>query len=101
MIVEQQLQAVMRAGHFRDPQHVVEEALEALLAERPQLRTETAIELYRSGQISLLRGAEIACLDFESFRLLLRDRGIPWEIEADASNQMDADIEAFFTRQPR
>jgi predicted HTH domain antitoxin len=96
MINEQQLEAVVRAGLFRDRQHAIQEAMQTLFAARPQLRTEAAIELFRSGEISMLRAAEMADLDFESFRLLLRDRGIPWEIEAGSSADLDAAIHDFF-----
>ena len=99
MIIDQQFEAVVRAGLFRDRQHALQEAMQTLFTVRPQLRTEAALELFRSGEISLLRAAEMAGLDFESFRLLLRDRGIPWEIEADGSAEMDRVIHDFFERQ--
>ena len=63
---------------------------------RPQLRTEAAVELYRSDEVSLLRGAEIAGLDSESFRRLLRDRGIAWQVEAETSADLDKAITGFF-----
>ncbi len=100
MIVEKQLEAVVRAGLFRDRQHAIQEAMQTLFAVRPQLRTEAAIELFRSGEVSLLRAAELAGLDFESFRLLLRDRAIPWEIEAENTAEMDRAIGQFFEEHP-
>ena len=60
-------------------------------------QTEAALELYRQAEISFLRAAEMAGLDFEAFRLLLKDRGIPWEVEAESSQEMDRAIERFFT----
>jgi predicted HTH domain antitoxin len=96
MIVEQQLEAAVRTGLFRDRQHALQEALQALFTVRPELRREIAVELYRTGEISLLRAAEIAGLDFETFRLLLRERGIPWEVEADTSVRLDGQIQRFF-----
>ena len=48
-----------------------------------------------SCKVSLLRAAEIAGLDSESFRRLLRDRGIAWEIEAETSTEMDKAIAGF------
>jgi predicted HTH domain antitoxin len=45
--------------------------------------------MFRSREVSLLRAAEIAGLDFESFRRLAHDRGIPWEIESEGSDEMD------------
>src|SRR5262245_28568934 len=96
MMIDQQMAAAVRAGLFRDRQHAVQEAMQTLFSVRPQLRTEAAIELFRSGEISLLRAAEMAGLDFESFRLLLRDRAIPWEVETQSSAEMDEALEAFF-----
>ena len=96
MIVDQQVDAVGRAGIFPDRGHAVAEAMQTLFALRPQLRTEAAVELFRSGEISLLRAAEMAGLDFESFRILLAQRAIDWEIEAQPSDRMDHAIDAFF-----
>jgi predicted HTH domain antitoxin len=73
----------------------LQEAVETLFAVRPQLRTEAAVEMFRSGEVSLLRAAEIAGLAFESFRRLLQDRGIPWEIEGESPAQMDQAIADF------
>ncbi len=95
MIVDRELDAVIRAGVFRDREHAFQEAVGTLFIVRPQLRTEAAIEMFRSGEVSLLRAAEIAGLDFESFRGLLRDRGIPWEIEGEDPAQMDQAIADF------
>jgi predicted HTH domain antitoxin len=62
------------------------------------LRTEAAIEMFRSGEVSLLRAAEIAGLDFESFRGLFRDRGIPWEMEGEDRAQMDQAVADFLVK---
>ena len=96
MIIDQELDAVIRAGAFRDREHAIHEALETLFVVRPQLRTDTAVELFRSGEVSLLRAAELAGLESESFRRLLRDRRIVWEIEAETSVEMDHAIADFF-----
>jgi predicted HTH domain antitoxin len=100
MIVDQQLDAVIRAGMFRDREHAFQEAVETLFTVRPHLRTEAAVEMFRSGEVSLLRAAEVAGLDFESFRRLLQNRGIPWEIECDDCAEMDQAI-ADFLGEPR
>ena len=94
MIVDRELDAVIRAGVFRDCEHAFQEAVETLFTVRPHLRTEAAVEMFRSGEVSLLR-TEIAPLDFESFRRLLQDRGIPWEIEGETPAQMDQAIADF------
>src|SRR5258708_7240442 len=96
MIVDQQLKAIVRAGLFRDRRHAIHEAMQTLFVVRPQLRTEAAVELFRSGEISLLRAAEMAGMDFECFRRLICDRGIPWEVEAESRAEMDQGIGHFF-----
>ena len=100
MIAGEELDAVIRAGVFRDRAHAVQEAIETLFAVRPQLRMEAAFEMFRSREVSLLRAAEIAGLDFESFRRLARDRGIPWEIESEGSADLDKAL-ADFVAEPR
>ena len=40
--------------------------------------------------------AEMAEMDFESFRLLLRDRAVPWEVEAESHAELDRSIAGFF-----
>ena len=100
MIIDQELDAVIRAGLFRDREHAIHEAIDSLFVVRPHLRIEAAIELFRSGEVSLLRGAEIAGLDFESFRTLLRDRWIPREIEARSGAEMDKAFSEFLGESP-
>ncbi len=99
MIVDQELDAVIRAGMFRDREHAFREAVETMFTVRPHLRTEAGIEMFRSGAVSLLRAAEIAGVDFESFRRLLQDRGIPLEVECDERAHLDEAL-ADFLREP-
>jgi predicted HTH domain antitoxin len=100
MLVDQELDAAIRAGMFRDREHAFREAVETLFTVRPYLRTEAAVEMFRSGEVSLLRAAEVAGLDFESFRRLLQDRGISWDIECDDRAHLDQAI-ADFLREPQ
>ena len=58
--------------------------------------TPSAIELFRKGEISLCRGAEIAGVDFESFRSLLSSLSIPWEIDCQSRTEMNEAIQQFF-----
>lgn len=98
MIVDRELDAVIRAGVFRDREHAFQEALETLFAVRPDLRMEAAVEMFRSGEVSLLRAAEIAGVDFESFRRLLQARGISVEIVCEDAAQMDRAVADFLPK---
>lgn len=94
--MDQQLDAVVRAGLFTDREQAMNQALQALFAVQPNLRADAAIELFRRDEISFLRAAEMVGLDFESFRMLLQARGIDWTIEAEPAEAMDEASETFF-----
>ena len=49
-----------RPGVFRSKPEAIREALRLLFATRPQLSVEAAVQLYREGEITLGRAAEIA-----------------------------------------
>lgn len=76
MIQEMQLDALVKAGIFHSETEAVKEALRVLFMTRPQLNVEAAIQLYRAGEITLGRAAEIAGMTRWEFEDLLADRGI-------------------------
>ncbi|WP_423996323.1 UPF0175 family protein [Halorubrum trapanicum] len=73
------LDAIAAAGGYDDTDAVVEEAVRELLRRRPELRLSLAVEKYRTGAVSLNRGAELAGVSTESFKQELADRGIDRE----------------------
>lgn len=79
-LLEDALQAVVRAGRYRSEQEAVHHALEVLLAANPTLRTQTAIELYRRGKVTLSRAAEMAQLELETFKEQLVEKDLLLEV---------------------
>ncbi|OYR73522.1 hypothetical protein DJ71_19670 [Halorubrum sp. E3] len=73
------LDAIAAAGGYDDTDAVVEEAVRELLRRRPELRLSLAVEKYRTGAVSLNRGAELVGVSTESFKRELTDRGIDRE----------------------
>jgi len=94
--MNQQLDAVVRPGLFADREQVMNRAIQTLFAVQPSLRADAAVELFRRDEISFLRAAEMAGLDFESFRMLLQTRGVDWTVEAESAEAMDEAGEVFF-----
>ncbi len=94
--LEKELDAVVRAGLFATRDDVVTEAISVLFSVRPAMRLEAAIELFKEGEVSLSRAAEMAGLSWVAFRRLLTDRGIPITLQCDTPEAMDADISGFF-----
>jgi len=82
-LLEDELQAVTQAGAYKSKEEAIEHALEVLLAANPQLRVDTAIELYRQEKVTLSRAAEIAGLEWDTFKEKLSERGI--EVTVDES----------------
>lgn len=85
-LLERELQATVRSGLFRSEAEAVEEALGTFFASKPQYRVEAALEMYRSGEVSLSRAAEIAGMNSVRFRELWRQRGGRQEVEVDATD---------------
>ena len=80
-LLEDELQAVVRAGGYRSAEEVVHHALGVLLAANPYLRTQTAIELYRRGKVTLSRAAEIAHMELEPFKEQIAKKDLLLEVD--------------------
>ncbi len=64
---------------------VISDAVRALLVLKPGLKMEVALDLYKNGEVSLWRAAEMAGLSLEEFKDLLASRSI--RIEVGAGNE--------------
>jgi predicted HTH domain antitoxin len=79
-LLEDELGAVVHAGDYTSKEEAIRHALEVLLAANPSLRINTAVELYAREKVTLMRAAEIAGLELETFKERLAERGIPRDI---------------------
>ncbi|RPI58502.1 MAG: UPF0175 family protein [Chloroflexi bacterium] len=64
------------AGLYEDDEAVVQDAVRALLTEKPQLRLEVAVHRYRTEDISLAKAAELAGVSWLRMREILLSRGV-------------------------
>jgi len=80
-VLEDEIKAVVRAGNYRSKEEAVGHALEVLLAANPDLRMNTAIELYRQTKVTLSRAAEIAGLELETFKERLAEKDVPIPVD--------------------
>lgn len=97
-VQELQLNALLKAGVFRSRGEAVEEAFRALFATRPQLKVEAAIQLFREGEVTLGRAAEIAGLTRWEFDMLLADRGIIRVVECDAVENLESQVQTLLAK---
>jgi len=82
-IMEMEISALVRSGYYSSKSDVAKDAFRTLFDVKKQLKVASAVELYKSGDVSLTRAAEIAELDLESFKAILKDRRIKIVIVVD------------------
>lgn len=75
-IFELEIEGVIDAGYYSNKSEVVRDALRNFFAERGELRLAAAVELYKKGEVTLSRGAEIAGLSFDEFKDVVVNRGV-------------------------
>lgn len=77
-----EIDSLVKTGRFASKSDVVRTALRVLLEENPGYKTDIAVELYKEGEVSLGRAAEIAEKDRETFKKILEEREVKIELES-------------------
>jgi len=93
--LERKVKALVKGGIYSSEIEVIKDAIKSLFREKADLNVSAAIELYREGQVSLGKAAEIAGMTTIGFKDLLRNRGFIWEIEARPSEEMDKKLKKY------
>ena len=76
MYLSKSLPRVLVPKYYNSVDNLIEDAFRALLNLKPGLKVEMAVELYLREEISLSRAAEIAGMDIEDFKEILKVRGL-------------------------
>ena len=82
--------------YYRSEEDLLEEAFRIVIRNKPKIRIELALELYKNKKTSLAKSAEIAGLTTIEFKEILADRGIKREIEGDEIPKIDKKIKEVF-----
>ena len=100
MVVQDvEIDALIKAGIFRSREEAVDEALRLLLATKPQLRLEAAIQLFRDGAVTLGRAAELAGLTRWEFAGIVTDRGIERIVVCDTADDLERQGESLLQKE--
>lgn len=78
-LMEEEVRVLVESGDYASRSDVIRDAFRTFLRRNPEKRLRVAVELYRKGKVSLMRAAEIAEMDIETFREELEERGIVLE----------------------
>jgi hypothetical protein len=95
-VIKEGIEGMIRAGYYRDREALLYEAFRTMIEVNPSLRSEVAVELYKSGKISLGRAAEIAGVSAEGFKNLLEMRGIKRVVAAPPIDQLNRGVGSIF-----
>ncbi len=88
-VMEAEIEAVIKAGYYSSKSEVVKDALRLLFETKKELKVASAVEMYKNGEISLGKAAEIAGVTVVEFKELLASRGIYRELEVEPTEKMD------------
>ncbi|RZN39231.1 MAG: hypothetical protein EFT35_03975 [Methanophagales archaeon ANME-1-THS] len=76
MYLTESLPKVLVPKYYKNEEALIEDAFRALLNLKSELKVEIAVELYLRAEVSLLKAAEIAGMDLEGFKEILKARGL-------------------------
>jgi len=75
-IMKDQIGVLVKAGYYSSKSDVAKDAFRCLLEHKPELKISAAVELFKSGKVSLGRASEIAGVSTVEFKQMLADRKI-------------------------
>lgn len=90
--IENEINALVKGGYFRSKDSFIEESVKYMLVSRGDLKINAAVEMYRSGDVSLARAAEVAGTSIFEFKEVLKTRGITMVVEAPSKEEIDSQI---------
>lgn len=90
--IENEINALVKGGYFRSKDSFIEESVKYMLVSRGDLKINAAVEMYRSGDVSLARAAEVAGMSIFEFKEVLKTRGITMVVEAPSKEEIDTQI---------
>ena len=79
-ILEAEMDALVKSKVYPNREELIRDAFRALLRAKPNLKIESAVDLYLSGDVSFSRAAELAGLCSEDLKSILAERCIPREV---------------------
>ncbi|MBE9593010.1 MAG: UPF0175 family protein [Proteobacteria bacterium] len=93
--IERKVRALVDAGYYSSESEVIKNAVLSLFRENTELNVTVAIELYKKGDVSMSKAAEIAGMTTIEFKEILGKRGFTREIEARPAEEIDEKLRKY------
>ena len=91
-LVKKEIDALVKSGYYSSKSDVVKDALRYMLESKKGLRVAAAVELYKHGEVSLGKAAEVANMGVIEFKEKLKEYGVRRVIVAESARKMDREI---------
>jgi len=91
-LIDAEMDALIKRKIYKNKKELLTDSVRTLLETRYDLRLESAIELYRRGEISLAKAAEITGISLEGFKAALAERGAPRTVEPPSDEEMSEEV---------
>ncbi|KAF5430845.1 putative antitoxin, contains HTH domain [Candidatus Methanophagaceae archaeon] len=75
-MMKERVDAVIRSGIYLNEEELYDEAIRALFEVKSDLKMIVAVELYRDGEVSIEKAAEIAGVNVVQFKEILTHKGV-------------------------
>ena len=86
---EEEINSLIRTKSYSSKDEVISDALRALLVLKPGLKTEIAVDLYKTGKVSLWKAADVASMSLEEFKEILASRSIRIEVGGSTEESLE------------
>lgn len=90
-VVKKEIDALVKSGYYSSKSDVVKDALRYMLDNKKNLRVAAAVELYKSGEVSLGKAAEMTGLGLVEFKDILASQGYERVLKASKKDVKKAD----------
>jgi predicted HTH domain antitoxin len=91
--IEMEMRALVRDGHYVNINEAVKDAFRTLLNVRPELKTSAVIELYKEGEISIGKAAEMVGVSTIEFKDILANKGIRRKVGSRSREELEEGVE--------
>lgn len=87
--MKDEIDVLVKSGEYSSRSDVMRDAFRTFLRKNPEKRTRITVELYKDGKVSLMRAAELAEMDLESYKEELKERGITVKTRKGSEEEKD------------
>ena len=92
VVYKKRVDAVISAGYYKSRSAVLKDALRSLFEIKPYLNISSSVELYKKGEVTMSKAAELAGITVIEFKDVLKDRGIKIKLPKEPVEKIDEQV---------